>query len=386
MRRVIDTEVMPEVNAMRNFAALDSRNKARIALIMQYIKPDFANPPKSDLEILVADNTPLPSADAGWVEEALHLDSEIKHVGADMPLYTDYEVATLNTLQNDQAQAESFAGRRFLGKAALIALIKGQEYLEFNNHFGKLITMWENVKPWLDFYRKIVLDEGEESGEWGGLTPPERVLWEQYWMKPWETSPFSRQILQDLQLQQAEDDSYVLPLPPPITKQELMQKIAAGEDVTRVNTSHLTDLDNLFLNNATFNQDISGWDTSNVESMQQTFRGANSFNQPIGKWDVSKCKNFLGMFNFNTAFNQDLSAWDVTGATGWGFYAMFQGTTAFNQDISGWDTSNVVNMEKMFRNATAFAQDLSGWDVGNVTAHADFATGANPGLIPPNFQ
>ena len=71
-------------------------------------------------------------------------------------------------------------------------------------------------------------------------------------------------------------------------------------------TSGVTDMENLFDNDLTFNEDIGAWDTSSVTSMYQMFRYATSFNQDLSDWRVEKVKRMSGMFSYASAFNQDL--------------------------------------------------------------------------------
>jgi surface protein len=139
----------------------------------------------------------------------------------------------------------------------------------------------------------------------------------------------------------------------PITKEELVTLITNGEDVTRVNTSQITDMSHLFRATGessgaqdSFNQDISGWDVSNVTDMSYMFGGREIYHgQPLGA------------------------------------------ATAFNQDISGWDVSNVTNMKGMFYGARSFTnQDLSRWNVSKVVDHSDFAVTAGSGNIEPNWK
>jgi len=172
--------------------------------------------------------------------------------------------------------------------------------------------------------------------------------------------------------------------------------ISNGDDVTKVVTSLITDMKNLFQNNTTFNQDISTWDVSNVTDMNSTFEGT-SFNQDISNWDVSNVTTMYYMFE-DSPFNQDISSWDVSSSIT-DTSGMFRGTP-FNQDISSWDVSNVINMDNMFedspfnqdisswdvsnvlgmlgmfQNATAFNQDISSWDVSSVTSCGNFSDGA----------
>ena len=171
----------------------------------------------------------------------------------------------------------------------------------------------------------------------------------------------------------------------PITREELIAKIANGEDVTHVNTSKITDMSHLFAGNKDFNQDISGWDVSNVTDMSGMFDGAESFNQDIGGWDVSNVNYMMEMFQNAYAFNQDIGNWDVSSVGD--MSAMFQGAHAFNQDLSRWDVSNVFDMTIMFQDAGSFKnQDLSSWNVENVDYRERmlYLTGGNN--IAPNFK
>jgi surface protein len=46
-----------------------------------------------------------------------------------------------------------------------------------------------------------------------------------------------------------------------------MYLVRSGEDVTKVNTSEITDMSHMFYVAKLFNQDISNWDVSNVTDM-----------------------------------------------------------------------------------------------------------------------
>ncbi len=154
----------------------------------------------------------------------------------------------------------------------------------------------------------------------------------------------------------AEDGStqnYLVTVNIPVTIEQLKQMIGRGEDVTRVDTSGITDMSYLFFRSGTFNQDISGWDTSNVTDMHY-------------------------MFSFAEAFNQDISGWNTANVTN--MKAMFQHAASFNQSIGSWDVSKITNMEFMFYDAEAFNQDISSWSdhVEENIEHTCFSSGSCP--------
>jgi len=148
------------------------------------------------------------------------------------------------------------------------------------------------------------------------------------------------------------------------------------EDVTKVVTTLVTDMKELFKDKATaFNQDIGNWDVSKVTNMDSMFRNALAFNQDIGNWDVSKVTNMSTMFSYAQAFNQDIGSWDVSKVTN--MSNMFYYATAFNQDIGSWDVSKVTNMFTMFYLSKVFNQNLNKWCVTNITSEpGSFAGGS----------
>ncbi len=168
---------------------------------------------------------------------------------------------------------------------------------------------------------------------------------------------------------QAEDDSIqeylVCVTIAGITRTELIQMVNNGEDVTNVDISDITDMNQIFYRAEDFNQDISSWDVSHVTNMRAMFLGAINFNQDISSWDVSNVTDMSSMFRSAVSFNQHLSSWDVSSVTD--MHEMFYNAEAFNGNISSWDVSSVTNMQSMFDLADAFNQDISSWDVSGVT-------------------
>ncbi len=76
----------------------------------------------------------------------------------------------------------------------------------------------------------------------------------------------------------------------------LREMINSGEDVTKVCTTRVTDMSELFLYQQSFNQDISFWDVSNVTNMYRMFEGS-WFNQDINSWDVGNVTDMSAMFS-----------------------------------------------------------------------------------------
>ena len=152
----------------------------------------------------------------------------------------------------------------------------------------------------------------------------------------------------------------------------LREMVGNEEDVTKVATTRVTDMNRLFYLGtddagdpiySDFNQQIGSWDVSNVTNMSTMFARGEAFNQDISSWDVSNVTNMNSMFLISQSFNQPIGNWDVSNVISISF--MFAGSL-FDQDISNWDVSSVTNMRTMFAN-TPFNQPIGDWNVSNVT-------------------
>ena len=157
-------------------------------------------------------------------------------------------------------------------------------------------------------------------------------------------------------------------------------KVLNGEDLSKVVTTLVTNLQGVGALIGDISYDIRSWDVSNVTNMSYFFRGKVNFNQDISNWDVSNVTNMSHMFYLAMNFNQDISNWDVSNVTK--MDDMFNEASAFNQPIGNWDVSNVDDMERMFQYAESFNIDLSKWCVENVTSYSDFDLGAISWKLP----
>ena len=151
--------------------------------------------------------------------------------------------------------------------------------------------------------------------------------------------------------------------------------------------SNVTDMSFMFYaecqTNHQFNQPLNYWDVGNVTDMSYMFLGAN-FNQPIGNWDTSSVTDMRYMLA-SIVFNQDISSWDVSGVTN--MSGMFYDAQSYNQSILGWNTSNVTDMSYMFNRAFSFNQDTNNINTGNVTNCNYFCLDAISWTLPkPNFS
>ena len=145
-----------------------------------------------------------------------------------------------------------------------------------------------------------------------------------------------------------------------VDNESLKSMVENNDDLTKVVTTKVTVVYQLFFNDTDFNQDIGSWDTSNIYDWTGMFYNASSFNQNISSWDTSNALDMRGMFNGASEFNQDIAGWDTSNVTK--MNDMFKGAISFNSDISLWNTAAVTDMGAMFASASAFNQDLSSWN------------------------
>jgi surface protein len=138
-----------------------------------------------------------------------------------------------------------------------------------------------------------------------------------------------------------------------------------NEDISRWNTSSVTNMTRLFEGARVFNQNLSLWETSNVRDMREIFSGATRFRGiGLAHWNISNVVDVTGMFRSAYEFNEDINAWDVGQVTS--MSEMFKDALSFNQSVKAWNTSSVTNMSWMFANAPLVSADLSSFNTSSV--------------------
>ncbi len=113
-----------------------------------------------------------------------------------------------------------------------------------------------------------------------------------------------------------------------------------------------------------FNQDISKWDVSNVTGMSGMFFGQLRIEFDASSWDVSKVTDMSQMFAKIRNVDHNIGSWDVGNVTNMSF--MFAENGNIQLEFENWDVSKVTNMSGMFTDTSSFNQDIGSWDVSNV--------------------
>ncbi|EAG4503474.1 BspA family leucine-rich repeat surface protein [Listeria monocytogenes] len=149
---------------------------------------------------------------------------------------------------------------------------------------------------------------------------------------------------------------------------------ATSLDVSNFDTSNVTNMEFMFQQTAATSIDMSNFDTSNVTNMRYMFQGSPATSLDVSNFDTSKVTDMSGMFYGSPATSLDVSNFDTSKVTD--MSSMFYGSSATSLDLSSFDTGNVTNMSSMFYGSSATSLDLSSFDTGNVTNMEQMFSGA----------
>ena len=136
-------------------------------------------------------------------------------------------------------------------------------------------------------------------------------------------------------------------------------RFANGGDKTKI--SNISQWGSLTLgNNGSYFQGASNLtitatdtlDLSNTYDMTSGFEACSALTEipNITDWSTSHITNMHQMFVSSANFNQDLGSLDVSGVTS--MTRMFQGAYGFDQDISDWNIANVTDFTQFLKNVT----------------------------------
>ena len=109
------------------------------------------------------------------------------------------------------------------------------------------------------------------------------------------------------------------------------------------------------------NLDVSRFDTSNVTNMHAMFYGCNVTSLDVSHFDTSNVTDMSSMFGSCDLTSLDLSGFDTSKVTDMS-YMFYSCCSLTSLDLSGFDTSKVTSMSMMFYNCGSLTSlDLSGF-------------------------
>ena len=117
------------------------------------------------------------------------------------------------------------------------------------------------------------------------------------------------------------------------------------------------------------NADLNDIDTSEITDMENLFVGLTPVEIDISEWDVSKVKSMKGMFNDCRYLKStgDLGNWNISSLKDTSF--MFNNCRILKNigDLSKWDISNIETMKCMFQRCTSIKTigDITHWKLPN---------------------
>ena len=153
-------------------------------------------------------------------------------------------------------------------------------------------------------------------------------------------------------------------------------------DTSKIDTSKVKNMSNLFFLSKIKEINLDTWDTSNVTNMSLMFDSSEAEKLNISNLNTKNVRSMNGMFsNLSTSGfkDLDLSKWDTSNVTDISrMFTLNYSTEKIN--VSNWDTSKITKMEDAF-SGTHNLKEIKGienWNTSNVkTIHNMFAYSEN---------
>ena len=131
---------------------------------------------------------------------------------------------------------------------------------------------------------------------------------------------------------------------------------ASSLDLSKFDTSQVTNMNNMFSNCHAISLDLSNFDTSQVTNMSQMFFSCDVKSLDLSKFNTSNVTAMLGMFSNCQAKSLDLRNFDTSQVMD--MREMFRDCKAEFIDVSNFDKSNVIRMEEMFADCHAIVKGV----------------------------
>ena len=153
-------------------------------------------------------------------------------------------------------------------------------------------------------------------------------------------------------------------------------------DTSKIDTSKVKNMSNLFFLSKIKEINLDTWDTSNVTNMSLMFDSSEAEKLNISNLNTKNVRSMNGMFsNLSTSGfkDLDLSKWDTSNVTDISrMFTLNYSTEKIN--VSNWDTSKITKMEDAFSGAHNLKEikGIENWNTSNVkTIHNMFAYSEN---------
>ena len=153
-------------------------------------------------------------------------------------------------------------------------------------------------------------------------------------------------------------------------------------DTSKIDTSKVKNMSNLFFLSKIKEINLDTWDTSNVTNMSLMFDSSEAEKLNISNLNTKNVRSMNGMFsNLSTSGfkDLDLSKWDTSNVTDISrMFTLNYSTEKIN--VSNWNTSKITKMEDAFSGAHNLKEikGIENWNTSNVkTIHNMFAYSEN---------